>query len=53
MDRMRDKIRTSVDDGILGNDTVLGRIGFNDLELHSSHPTTNEEGVALADRSIC
>lgn len=46
-------VRTGMDDGILGNDTVLGRVSFNDLEFHGPHPTTDEEGVTLADRPIC
>ena len=41
-----------MDDGILGNDTVLRRIGFNDFKLHRPHTSTNKEGVALADGSI-
>ena len=45
--------RTCVYDSILGNDTVLGRIGFYDLKLNSPHSTADEEGVTLADRSIC
>ena len=45
--------RTSVDDGVLGNNTVLGRISFDNLELHGPHPTTNKESVSLADRPVC
>lgn len=44
--------RTGVNDGVLGNDTVLGRIGFHDLKLHGPHSTTDKERVTLADGSI-
>ena len=53
MNGICDGTHTGVDDSILGDDAVLSRVRFNDLELDGPHSTTNEEGVALADRSIC
>ena len=50
---MEEKIRTSVDDRILGNNTILGRVSLDDLELHGSHSTTNEESVTFAKGSKC
>ena len=47
-----DGITLSVDDGVLGDDTELGRVGLNDLELDCSHTTANEESVALSDGAV-
>jgi hypothetical protein len=33
-------------------DTVVGGVGFDDLELDRSHTTTDEEEIALADGSV-
>jgi len=46
------RILTSVDDGILGDYTIFSGVGLDDFELYSSHPTTNKEGIALANGSI-
>lgn len=36
-----DLILTSVDDGILSNDTVLGRVSLDDLELDAPEGETS------------
>ena len=45
-------VRTGVDDGVLGDNTVFSRVGFDDLEFHRSHTTTDEESVALAEGAV-
>ena len=52
MERDVRRVRTSVNDGILGYYTKFRRIGLNDLELHRSHSTTDKESVAFANRPI-
>ena len=37
-----------MDDGILSDNTVLGRVNLNDLELDLTHTTAHDEQVALA-----
>ena len=38
--------------GVLSYDTVLGRVGLDDLELDGTHTTSDEEGVSLPDGSV-
>lgn len=45
-------MHTCVDDRVLGNDTVLCGIGFNDFEFNSSHTSSYEEGIALAHGTV-
>ena len=45
-------MHTCVDDSVLGNDTVLGGVCFNNFEFNSSHTTSYEESVALADGAV-
>ena len=42
-----------MDNSVLGNYTVLRRVGVHDLELHCPHTTANQESVALADGTVC
>lgn len=44
-----DRVALAVDDGILGDDAILGRVDLNDLELDLPHATSDDEEVALAD----
>lgn len=41
-----------MDNSVLSYNTVLRGIGLDDLELHGSHASANEECVALSDRSV-
>jgi len=45
-------MHTRVDDSVLGNDTVLGGIGFNNFEFNSSHTSSHEESIPFADGAI-
>lgn len=45
-------VTLAVDDGILGDDTILWGVDFDNLELHLSHATTNNEEVALSQRAV-
>jgi hypothetical protein len=47
-----DGITLDVYDGILSDNTVLGRVCLHHLELDRTHGSTNKEGVALADRAV-
>jgi hypothetical protein len=47
-----DGLALAVDDGILCDDTELWRVDLDNLELHLSHATTDNEKVALADWSV-
>ncbi len=49
---MRGKYCTCVDYGILRDYAVLRGIGVDYFELHRPHTTTNQESVALADRTV-
>jgi hypothetical protein len=42
-----------MEDRVLSYYTELSWVGFHDLELYGSHATTNKEGVAFADGTIC
>lgn len=46
------RIHTIVDDGVLSDDAVFGRISLNDFELYCSHRSANQESVAFSDRSV-
>ena len=41
-----------MNDCILSDDTVLGRIRLNDFEFHWPHAATHEESVTLSDRPV-
>jgi hypothetical protein len=41
-----------VDDRVLRDDAVLGRVGLDDLELDAPRGALGEEGVALADGAV-
>ena len=43
---------TCMDNSVLGNNTVLGGVGFNDLELDGSPTSSYEESVTLANRAV-
>ena len=45
-------VLTSVDDGILSDDTEFSWVSLDDLEFNGPHSTANEESVTLADRAI-
>jgi hypothetical protein len=47
-----DRVTLCMDHSVLGNDTVLGGVGFNDLELDGSHTSSYEESVTLANRAV-
>jgi hypothetical protein len=47
-----DGLALGVDDSVLGDDAVLGRVRLNHLELDRAHAAADEEGVALADRPV-
>nr|GMD71263.1 predicted protein [Ipomoea batatas] len=38
---------------VWSNNTIFPRISFNDLEFHTSHPSSNKEMVSFPQRSIC
>jgi len=38
---------------VLSDNTVLSRVGLNDLELDGTHTTSNKESVTLPHRSVC
>lgn len=42
-----------MNDSILRDYTKFRRVRFDDFELDSSHASSDEERVALADRSVC
>jgi hypothetical protein len=42
-----------MNDCVLRNDTELGRIHLDDLELYLPHATAGCEGVTLSDGSVC
>lgn len=48
----RKKTRTSVNHGVLGNDTEFRRVCLDDLEFHCPHSSANKESVSFADGSV-
>ncbi len=46
------RVPFGVYDGILSDDTVFCWIGLDDFELHSSHTSSDEEGVTFSDGSV-
>jgi hypothetical protein len=48
----RDGVAFAMDNGVLGDDAVLGRIDLDDLELDGPHTSADGEQVALPDRSV-
>lgn len=47
-----DRLALCVDDGVLGDDAVLGWVGLCDFELYGSSGTTGDERVSFSNRSI-
>ena len=47
-----DGLAFGMDDGVLRDDTKFGWICLHHFEFNSSHATTDEEGVSLANRSV-
>lgn len=47
-----DRFALGVDDRVLRDDAVLGRVGLDDLELDAPRGALGEEGVALADGAV-
>jgi hypothetical protein len=47
-----DGLALGVDDGVLSNDTVLGGIRLDNLELNTPRSSLGEESVALADGAV-
>jgi hypothetical protein len=47
-----DRLALAVNNGILCDDTILGRIDLNNLEFYLSHTTANDKQVSLANRSV-
>ena len=52
MERDVCRVRTSVNNSILGYYTTLRRVGLDDFELHCSHSTMDKESVAFVNRSV-
>jgi len=49
---MKDDKLTSVDHGVLSDNTEFGGIGLNDLEFDGTHTATDKERVTLSDGTI-
>ena len=49
---MKDDKLTSVDHGVLSDNTEFGGIGLNDLEFDGTHTATDKESVTLSHGAI-
>jgi hypothetical protein len=47
-----DGLALAMDDGILCNNAILGRIYFDDLELYLPHATTDNKEISLTNRTV-
>src|SRR5271170_3932436 len=47
-----ERITLAVNDCILCNDTILGRIDLDDFEFHGPHTSTDGEQITLSDGSV-
>ena len=52
MKRDAHRVRTGVNNSILGYYTKFWRVGLDDFELHHLHSTTDKESVTFAKRSV-
>ena len=41
-----------MNNSVLSDNTKLGRVCFDNLELYRSHSSANKEGISFADRSV-